>query len=232
MTALILAAAFFVGIHLLVAGTTLRDRLIARLGAGPYRGLFSLASLAGIVWLAMAYRSAPYIALWGDLATLKPVEFKVGALAAMLVATAFVVLGLVTRSATSVGGEGALSRGPIGIQRITRHPFLWGVALWAAVHGIVNGDAAALVLFGSLGLLALLGTASIDRKRQRALGPAWTGYAAQTSNLPFLAIAQGRVGARLALGEHKAWQWLAVLAVFGLLVAGHRMAFGVSPLPA
>src|SRR5258705_336888 len=46
MTSLILAALFFVGIHLLVAGTTLRDRLIARLGAGPYRGLFALAARA------------------------------------------------------------------------------------------------------------------------------------------------------------------------------------------
>lgn len=231
MTALVVAAVFFVGIHLLVAGTPLRDRLIARLGAGPYRGLFSLVSLVGIVWLAMAYRSAPYIALWGKLDALKPV-----ALAAMLVATTLVVLGLVTPSPTAVGGEGLLSRapGPVGVQRITRHPFLWGVALWAVVHLVVNGDAAALVLFGSLGLLALLGTASIDRKRARALGPSWAGYVAQTSNLPFLAIGQGR--ARLApwltLGEHRAWQWLVVLAVFGALIALHPLLFGVSPLPA
>jgi uncharacterized membrane protein len=36
-----------------------------------------------------------------------------------------------------------------GIQRVTRHPFLWGVAVWAFVHLIANGDVASLMLFGS-----------------------------------------------------------------------------------
>jgi uncharacterized membrane protein len=226
MVSLILAALFFVGIHRLISGTPVRDRLIARLGAGPYRALFSLASLAGIVWLAIAYRNAPLLVLWGKLAGAKPIL-----LVAMLVSTTFVVLGLITPSPTVVGGEAVLARGggPVGVQRITRHPFLWGVALWAVVHLVVNGDAASLVLFGGLGLLALLGTASIDRKRQRALGGAWAGFAAQSSNLPFLAIAQGRT--RLSLGEHKPWHWLVVLAVFALLVAVHQPVFGVSPLP-
>jgi uncharacterized membrane protein len=226
MTALVLAALFFVGIHLLIAGTTVRDGLIARLGAGPYRGAFSLASLIGIVWLALAYRGAPYVPLWGKLVGLEPI-----ALAVMLVATVLVVVGQLVPSPTAVGGERVLARGagPVGLQRITRHPFLWGVALWAAVHLTVNGDVASLVLFGSLGLLALLGTASIDAKRARALGPAWTAFAAQSSNLPFLAIVQGRT--KLALGEHKAWHWLAALAVYALLVGLHGPVFGVSPLP-
>jgi uncharacterized membrane protein len=226
MLSLLLAAMCFVGIHLLVAGTALRDRLIARLGSGAYRGLFSLASLGGIVWLCLAYNRAPVIVTWGTMVGLKP-----AALAGMLVAVGFVVLGLTTPSPTAVGGEAMLGRtpDPIGIQRVTRHPFLWGVALWAAIHLAVNGDLASLLLFGSLGLLALLGTVSIDRKRRRVLGPAWDGFAAATSNLPFRAIAQGR--ARLRLGKHRPWQWLAVLAAFGALVAVHAHLFGVSPLP-
>jgi len=226
MLSLLLAALFFVGIHLVVAGTALRDRLIARLGAGPYRGLFSLASVAGIVWLCVAYDQAPVIVTWGTLVGLKPI-----ALAGMLLAFGFAMLGLTTPSPTAAGGEALLGRGgaPIGIQRVTRHPFLWGVALWAAIHLAVNGDLASLLLFGSLGLLALLGTVSIDRKRQRAFGLAWQEFAAATSNLPFLAIAQGRN--RLRLGEHRPWQWLAVLAGFGALLAVHARLFGVSPLP-
>ena len=79
--------------------------------------------------------------------------------------------------------------------RITRHPFLWGVALWAAGHLMVNGDLASLILFGSLLVLAVFGTGSIDAKRRRALGEKWDAFAAKTSAVPFAAIAAGRQSA-------------------------------------
>jgi uncharacterized membrane protein len=226
MLSLLLAASFFVGIHLVISGTGLRDRLIERVGPGPYRGLFSLASLAGIVWLCVAYGDAPRIPLWSSFPGCRAL-----ALIVMLIAIGFVMLGLTTPSATSVGGEAVLARaqGPVGVQRITRHPFLWGVALWAAIHLVVNGDVASVLLFGSLGGLAVAGTASIDRKRRRALGAAWDGFAAVTSNLPFQAIAQGRN--HLHLGEHRPWQWLTVLLAYGLLAALHPLLFGARVLP-
>ena len=65
MLFLVLAAIFFAGIHLGVAGTTWRDRAVAVLGEGAYRAVFSIASLAGIIWLVMAYRHAPYVTTWG-----------------------------------------------------------------------------------------------------------------------------------------------------------------------
>ena len=49
MSLLIAAAATFVLLHLLVSGTRLRDALAARIGEGPYMGLFSLASIAALV---------------------------------------------------------------------------------------------------------------------------------------------------------------------------------------
>jgi uncharacterized membrane protein len=70
---LILATVFFAGIHLGIAGTTLRDRAIAALGEGAYRALFSIASLAGIVWLVMAYNHATYVATWGVPEGWKPI---------------------------------------------------------------------------------------------------------------------------------------------------------------
>jgi uncharacterized membrane protein len=107
---------------------------------------------------------------------------------------ALVVIGLTTPSPTVTGGTGALDRDDAvrGILRVTRHPFLCGVALWAALHLILNGDAAALVLFGALLVLALIGPSSIDAKRQRAFGARWERFAAATSILPFAAIAAGR----------------------------------------
>ena len=60
MLFLVLAAIFFAGIHLGIAGTMWRDRAVATLGESAYRATFSIASLAGIIWLVMAYRYAPY----------------------------------------------------------------------------------------------------------------------------------------------------------------------------
>ena len=53
--------------------------------------------------------------------------------------------------------------------RITRHPFLWGMALWGAKHLLVNGERFAVMLFGALALMAIFGARSIDRKAQRAI---------------------------------------------------------------
>jgi hypothetical protein len=51
-----------------------------------------------------------------------------------------------------------------GVLRITRHPFLWGVTLWGAGHLLLNGERFAVMLFGALALMAVLGARSIDRK--------------------------------------------------------------------
>src|SRR5215470_11148010 len=73
MLSLLLAAIFFAGIHLGVAGTTWRDRAVAALGEGGYRAVFSIASLVGIIWLGAAYKYAPYVVTWGILEWWKPI---------------------------------------------------------------------------------------------------------------------------------------------------------------
>jgi uncharacterized membrane protein len=166
MLFLVLAAIFFAGIHLGVAGTTWRDRAVAALGEGAYRAVFSIASLAGIIWLVMAYRHAPYVTTWGV-----PVWWKPVAIMLMLPAFLLAVTGLTTSNPTIVGEEGRVARPPEGIVRVTRHPFLIGVGLWAVVHLIANGDLASFIFFGSLAVTALAGTVSIDAKRRRVLGP-------------------------------------------------------------
>ena len=224
MPFLVLAAIFFAGIHLGVAGTTWRDRAVAALGEGAYRAVFSIASLAGIIWLVMAYRHAPYVTTWGVPAWWKPVAIML-----MLPAFLLAVTGLTTSNPTIVGEEGQVARPPEGIVRVTRHPFLVGVGLWAVVHLIANGDLASFIFFGSLAVTALAGTVSIDAKRRRALGPAWQSFAAQTSIVPFAAIAAGRT--RFKPHEIAAWQWVAAIVTDGLLLGGHSYIFGVSPLP-
>lgn len=225
MRSLVLAALFFVGIHVGIAGTRLRDVLVARLGEQAYLGCFSLLSLVALVWLTTSYGAAPYVVTWGLLPELRPL-----ALGVVLIAFVLAVLGLTTPSPTVVGGEKTLAAAEpaVGIQRVTRHPFLWGVALWAAMHLVVNGHQKALVLFGAMLLLGVIGPRSIDAKRARRFGPAWERYAAVTSNVPFLAILQGRN--RLRLGEIGAGRLVFALALFVVVLVLHPFWFGANPL--
>jgi uncharacterized membrane protein len=219
---LLLAAVFFVGLHLGVAGTTIRDRPIAALGQNGYRAAFSIASIIGIVWLVMAYIRAPYLATWGPLLWWKPF-----AIILMLPAALLVVIGLTTPNPTSLAQEGRLAQPPQGIVRVTRHPFLTGVGLWAIVHLIGNGDLASLVFFAVWAVVAFAGTVSIDAKRRRLLGAAWEPFAAQTSIVPFAAIAAGRN--RFSAGEVGAWRWGVAVVVYALMLGGHAPVIGVSP---
>ena len=111
--------------------------------------------------------------------------------------------------------------------RITRHPFLWGIVIWAGSHLVANGRLADLVLFGALLILGLLGPPSIDAKRMRALGDKYAAFKAQTSNIPFAAILQGRQS--LKLGEIW-WRLIVAVVVFGAVMWAHPYAFGVNPL--
>lgn len=230
MTMLIAAAAFFVLIHLIVAGTPLRDAITGRIGEGPYMGLFSLASLAGIAWLVMAFGQARLATANDVLWSASPL-IRVIQLVIQLVTLLLVVPGLTTPNPTSVRQEATLQKPDVvkGMLRITRHPFLWGVAIWAAGHLLVNGDAAGIILFGSLLALSLFGTVSIDAKRRRKLGKAWDAFAAQTSNVPFGAIASGRQ--RLSLGEIGWWRIALAILVWAALAWTHPYFVGVRALP-
>lgn len=227
MLSLLLASLFFVGIHLFISGTRLRDRLVARLGERGFLAFFSLLSLVGLIWMIWAYAAFDDPAvLWGRSEALVWV-----ALVLVLLGFLLAVPGLLTPSPTSVGGE-RLLEGPEparGILRVTRHPFLWGVVLWALAHLLVNGDVASLILFGAFLILALYGPVSIDHKRERAVGEPYRRFEAVTSRIPFAAIAAGHN--RLVLGEIGWWRLLLGLVVFLVLLWAHEWLFGAVPYP-
>ena len=58
MTSMSLAAVFWLGLHLIVAGP-LRLPLVEKFGERPFRGIFSLLSIAALGWFIVAYRVAP-----------------------------------------------------------------------------------------------------------------------------------------------------------------------------
>jgi uncharacterized membrane protein len=230
VTLLIAAALVFLALHLLIAGTRVRDAIVAAIGERAYLGLFSLASVGAIVWLAMSYRAA--------LVSSSNVQlFDLGdgvdnlAIPVVLVAFLIGVPGLLMANPTSVGQSAAAAKEETvrGVLRITRHPFLWGVAIWSAFHFCATGDYASVVLFGTLFVLSLLGTASIDAKRQRKLGEQWGGFAQRTSNLPFAAIAAGRNSFQAR--EYFDWRFLVAFALFLVVLFAHARIIGVSPFP-
>ncbi len=223
MAELIAATVAFLALHGFVSGTSARAAIVARIGERLYLGLFSLASLGAVVWMSIAYGRAPWIELW-------PLGGGVrhAALALMLPALLLVVAGLTTPNPTATGSTGLLQRAEAarGVIKITRHPFMWGAALWALAHGLANGDLASLVFFGGFGVLALFGPFLIDRKMARAKGEAWQRFVAETSWLPFQALLARRT--RLGLGEIGWWRLVLGLALYlVILLVAHEWVIGV-----
>jgi uncharacterized membrane protein len=125
--------------------------VIARLGEGPWKGLYSLVSLAGLVLMVWGYglaRQEPVV-LWEP-----PLWTKHLALALNLVAFVLLALYLV----------------PSGRMKARLgHPMLLSVKVWAFAHLLANGTLADVVLFGSLLVWAIADFAA-NRRRDRAQG--------------------------------------------------------------
>ncbi len=224
------ALAGFVLIHIGVSASGLRTHIVTRIGLGPYRGLFSLASLALLLLLIHGYgvmRAEPFDPLNQNV-WLPPDWLRWPGIAFAGFGLALGAAGVLTPGPTFVGFENkslAQAEPARGVLRITRHPFLWGVALWAGGHLMVNGERWALMLFGALGLMVVLGARSIDRKGRARDPEAWARFEQVTSNVPFAAIAQGRN--RLALGE-MGWRVLVGVGVALIVALAHQLLFGVS----
>lgn len=222
------ALTLFVLLHVGISATGLRARLVNAIGEAPYRGLFSLASLALLIFLVFGFhemRTDPFdplnMPMW-----LPPAWLRTPAYALIAFGFAIAVAGLITKNPTAAFFENALNDAEPaqGILRITRHPFLWGVAFWALGHLLMNGERFAIMLFGALGAMALYGSRSIDRKGAARNPEGWARYEAVTSSVPFAAIVQGRN--KLNVGEAW-WRLLVGLAVFAVMGFAHRWLIGV-----
>lgn len=214
---LALATVAFLVTHF-VTSTPLRPKLVAAMGEWPYRGAYSAVAFATLAWMIWAYAHAPREVLWTGL---RHVPLLVMPVAFVIIAAGY------ARNPTMVGADKLLqSEEPArGMIRITRHPIMWGIMLWALAHMLARGDAKSLVFFGGFFLLAGLGTLLIDR-RKRA-DPAWARFAAVTSNMPFVAIAQRRN--RLVWREIGWVRPIAGLVAFAIVFALHPWLFGARP---
>jgi uncharacterized membrane protein len=132
LTLEILGLIIFLGAHVVVSLRERRDALIANIGRGPYLGLFSVASIVGLLLLGYGfarYRADGIIPLWYPPAWTRHIV-----VAAMWPASIAVVAAYI----------------PGNIKRILKHPMLVGVKLWAVAHLCANGDLGGIILFGAV----------------------------------------------------------------------------------
>jgi uncharacterized membrane protein len=221
---LIASASVFLLAHLGLSFHPVRSRAIAKLGEGGFAGAYSAIvglAFAGIV-VGWIYRTE--VPVWTPPPFTRWIPFLL-----MPFALFFSVAGFTSKNPTVARQEEAAKSEPRGVVTITRHPALWGFALWGLSHLATNGDVASIVLSSSIALLALLGMLHIDSRRARALGSDWDAFARKTSIVPFAAI----LGRRARLDVSGLW-WRALIALglYALLaLTVHNWVFGVSPLP-
>jgi uncharacterized membrane protein len=183
LTMLIVASLAFVGTHFLMSHP-LRAGLVARLGEVGFTISYTIVSLLTFGWMIWAFPAA---------SAETPAPLWDAGQVGWIVATLLMWLG-------SVLFIGSLRRNPAlprpgkriekidepnGVYSITRHPMMWGFALWAIVHAIVSPTAASLVLSFTIAFLALVGAALQDGKKAKLMGDVWVDWRSKTGFIPY-----------------------------------------------
>ena len=163
-----------------------REGLMKRLGAGPYRGLFALSIVASIVLMVFGWKSA----------VVEPVY--VPPLYGNPIITGMMLLSFILFAAANAPGN---------IKRFLRHPMLSGMALWSAAHLLANGDNRSVVLFGGLGLWAIVAMLTINMRDGAREKPAAVAFPKDLMTI------------------------VAAAVIFAIVIYFHEAVIGVSPLP-
>lgn len=178
---LITTCVLFVGSHLALSHP-LRDGLAGRLGERGFQITYSIVAIATFIMVVQAWRGMPpEPPLWA-------VDDPLWILASLIVLFASILFigSLIGNPALPAPGAAkAAQAAPRGVFAITRHPMMWGFALWAFAHALVMPTAAQIVLSATIVFLALVGSAGQDAKKARLMGDAWRQWAARTSFVPY-----------------------------------------------
>ena len=175
---LFLSVIAFVGTHFLLSHP-LRGPLVRAAGERAFGGIYvvvALLTFGSAIYFYHAIGREPQFWVPGD--------------ALWLAASVLMWFGAIL-FVGSFAGNPAFPRAkgpsgpPHGVFAITRHPMMWGFAIWAAVHMTVVAMPKAMVLDGAILLLALAGSAGQDRKKEGQMGDRWHEWSAQTAFVPF-----------------------------------------------
>ena len=134
----------------------LKQNLTRRLGEKGYKLIFAALILLSLALIVFGWRSI-------EPAMLYMLPYSLRHIFMLLILIAFILMGA--------------SNYPTRIKRFVRHPQLTGVAVWALAHLLLNGDSRSLVLFGWLGIWAILEIILINHREGvwvKQDPPAWT----------------------------------------------------------
>lgn len=202
LTELIAANIAFVGSHF-VMSHPLRATMVKAFGEMGFQVVYSLISLAALVWIYFAFKASPPTDLGGS--------GEIG----WIIATALTVPALVLFAGSVVGNpamglpdsDNMARAEPKGAFLVTRHPMMWGFALWALSHIVLWWSWRTVIIALAMGFLALVGAHLQDRKKRVLMGDAWETWEANTSFWP-------RWGKLFSVG---AMPWIVGLVLFGAL---------------
>lgn len=188
MGMLITALAAFLGSHFLLSHP-LRASLVKSAGPGGFLGIYSLVALVTFGWVIVAIRAVPDAApIWqaGE-------GIWAAATVLMLVGSILFAGSLIGNPALPGPPDRANTAKPArGVFAITRHPMMWGFALWALVHLLVSPQPKVVALTIAIGLLALAGSKGQDAKKATLMGDGWRDWSSRTSFAPFANQLSGR----------------------------------------
>jgi uncharacterized membrane protein len=176
---LIAANIAFVGTHFAMSHP-LRGAMVKVLHPAGFQIAYSLVSFATLGWVYFAFRAAPAADLPGS------------GEAGWIIATVLVLPAVVLLAGSLVGNpalptpmaqEQARAE-PRGVFRVTRHPMMWGIALWAASHMVLLWSLRTMITAFAMAVLALVGAHLQDRKKEVLMGEAWAMWESRTSFWP------------------------------------------------
>lgn len=185
MTILLLGLLIFLGVHSIrIFADPWRTRTIARIGLGPWKGIYALASIAGFVVIVWGFGLARAITpvLW-----VPPAWGRHVTALFVLVAFVLVVAAYVPRN---------------HFKAALGHPMLAGVKMWALGHLLANGTLADAVLFGTFLVWAVVNF-TVSRRRDRAAGVTYP--AGTVANDVIVIVVGGVAWAAFAFWAHEAW---------------------------
>jgi len=172
MLLLVVGLLLFFAIHVVPTAPRLRAGLVDRFGAGAYKAIFSLVSLAGLALIVFGYHKLQInpdknLVLWDSPSWMNHVAWLL-----MLPAMIFLVAAYV----------------PSRIRTALKHPMLVAIKTWALAHLLVNGDLASLALFGGFLAYAVYDRISLKHRVTGGMGPLGAATGGLVGDLTVLAV--------------------------------------------